>query len=224
MRSELFAPEHMERQTQDQWALQSAKMLRVNMTQDIIATKGAMVAYQGEMAFNHEGSGSMGRFLKKTLTSEGGAMMRVSGRGEVFFAREARNIFLVQLEGESLTVDSDSLLVFDSSLSWDIKRIQGAGFLAGGLFNLELSGHGFIAVCSDGQPMVLDASSQPTFVDPQAAVCWSSNLVPNIKNDFNFSGMFRGGSGEAFQLAFHGPGFVVVQPSEGTPTVTTSSG
>ena len=40
---------------------------------------------------------------------------------------------------------------------------------------------------------------------------------------FNFSGMFRGGSGEAFQLAFHGPGFVVVQPSEGVPVITTGS-
>ena len=30
--------------------------------------------------------------------------------------------------------------------------------------------------------------------------------------------MLRGGSGEAVQYQFHGPGFVVVQPSEG-PTV-----
>ena len=27
------------------------------------------------------------------------------------------------------------------------------------------------------------------------------------------------GSGESFQLAFHGPGFVVVQPCEGWPMV-----
>jgi hypothetical protein len=40
--------------------------------------------------------------------------------------------------------------------------------------------------------MVLDASTQPTFVDPQAAVCWSTNLAPSIKNDFNFS-IRRGG-------------------------------
>jgi hypothetical protein len=33
--------------------------------------------------------------------------------------------------------------------------------------------------------MVLDASTQPTFVDPQAAVCWSTNLAPSIKNDFH---------------------------------------
>ena len=30
------------------------------------------------------------------------------------------------------------------------------------------------------------------------------------------------GSGEPFQLAFHGPGFVVIQPSEGQPEVTSS--
>jgi uncharacterized protein (AIM24 family) len=29
-----------------------------------------------------------------------------------------------------------------------------------------------------------------------------------------FKSMLRGGSGEAFQYAFHGPGFVVVQPYE----------
>lgn len=217
MRSELFAPEHMERQTQDQWALQSKKMLRVNMTQDIIATKGAMVAYQGQMSFRHEGSGSVGKFLKKALTNEDAPMMRVSGQGEVFFARQNRFIFLLLLEGEAITVNSSSLLAFDSSLNWDIRRVQGAGMLAGGLFNLEISGHGYVAICSDGDPLLLDASTQPTFVDPQAAVCWSANLAPTIQNDFNFSGMFRGGSGEAFQLAFHGPGFVVVQPSEGTP-------
>lgn len=216
MRSELFAPEHMERQTQDQWALQSKKMLRVNMTQDILATKGAMVAYQGQMTFRHEGAGSVGKFIKKALTNEDAPMMRVTGQGEVFFARESREIFLMLLEGESITVNSSSLLAFDSSLRWEIRRVQGAGALSAGLFNLELSGHGYVAICSDGDPMVLDASQQPTFVDPQAAVCWSTSLVPSIKNDFNFSGLLRGGSGESFQLAFHGPGFVVIQPSEGS--------
>ena len=30
------------------------------------------------------------------------------------------------------------------------------------------------------------------------------------------------GAGESFQLAVHGPGFVVVQPSEGQPVVASS--
>ena len=98
----------------------------------------------------------------------------------------------------------------------------GAGFMAGGLFNLFLQGQGMVAVTSDGPPMLLDCSQQPTFVDPQAAVCWSANLQPQIKNDFKMGSLIGRGSGESFQLGFHGPGFVVVQPSEGAPVVAAS--
>ncbi len=92
-----------------------------------------------------------------------------------------------------------------------------AGLLAGGLFNLMVQGQGVVAVSSDGPPMLLDCSQQPTFVDPQAAICWSANLQPQIKNTFKVDSLIKRGSGESFQLAFHGPGFVVVQPSEGQP-------
>jgi uncharacterized protein (AIM24 family) len=49
-------------------------------------------------------------------------------------------------------------------------------------------------------------------------VCWSANLTPNAVSSMNVGSLLRGGSGEAVQYSFHGPGFVVVQPSEG-PTV-----
>ena len=97
-----------------------------------------------------------------------------------------------------------------------------AGLLSGGLFNLQLQGQGVAAVTSDGPPLVLDCSVQPTFVDPQAAVCWSANLQPQLKSSFKAGALIGRGSGESFQLAFHGPGFVVVQPSEGQPVVTAS--
>ena len=219
MRSELFAQDNFERQSQERWTLQSPRMLRVGLGPDVVATKGAMVAYQGRMAFRHEGSGSIGKLMKKVLTAEDAPMMRVSGEGEVFFARQARDVFTVLLEGEAMTVSSSSLLAFDDGLGWDIRRVGGAGLMAGGLFNLELSGHGMLALCSDGPPMILDCSQQPTFVDPQAAVAWSANLVPGIQNDLSMGSLLRGGSGESFQLSFSGPGFVVVQPSEGRPVV-----
>lgn len=219
MRSELFAQDNFERQSQERWTLQSSYLLRVGLGPDVVATKGAMVAYQGRMNFKHEGSGSIGKLMKKVLTNEDAPMMRVSGQGEVFFARQARNVFTVLLEGEAMTVNGPSLLSFDDALAWDIRRVAGAGLMAGGLFNLELSGHGVLALCSDGPPMILDCSTQPTFVDPQAAVAWSANLVPGIQNDVSMGSLLRGGSGESFQLAFSGPGFVIVQPSEGIPVV-----
>ncbi len=217
MRSELFSAQNQETQTAERWALQSPRMLRTVLGEDMIATKGAMVAFQGDIKFNHEGAGSVGKMMKKLLTSEDAPMMRVSGRGEVFFARQANNIFLMQLEGDSISVASKNLLAMDASINWDIKRVQGAGMASGGLFNLLLQGNGTAAICCEGEPLILDCSVQPTFVDAQAVVCWSGNLVPQVHSSLNMRSMLRGGSGEAFQLAFHGPGFVVVQPSEGIP-------
>ncbi|WP_026534265.1 AIM24 family protein [Arthrobacter sp. H14] len=217
MRSALFSEQNQEMQTNERWALQSPRMLRAVLGEDMIATKGAMVAFQGQIHFHHEGSGSIGKLVKKMLTSEDAPMMRVSGQGEVFFARQANNIFLMQLEGDSISVASKNLLAMDTTINWDIRRVQGAGMVSGGVFNLLLQGQGTVAICCEGEPLILDCSQQPTFVDAQAVVCWSGNLAPQVHSSMNMRSMLRGGSGEAFQLAFHGPGFVVVQPSEGKP-------
>ncbi|MGQ4534041.1 AIM24 family protein [Dermabacteraceae bacterium P13115] len=225
MRSTLFAADHQENQSQERWLLQSPRMLRCALNagnSELIATQGAMVAYQGQIDFSYQGAGGGMRLLKKMVTGEGHNLMRVSGSGEVFFARNAANIFLIQLEGDALTLNTRNVLAFDSSLDWDIRGMGGAGIMAGGLFNFELKGHGMVAVTSDGNPLLLDCSQQPTFVDPNAAVCWSANLSPTLKSTFKAGALIGRGSGEAFQLTFHGPGFVVVQPSEG-PQHTISS-
>lgn len=224
MRSPLFDVAHHEVTTDQRWALQSDRMLKVTLGADVLATKGAMVAYQGQVRFEHERAGSLGRLMKKVLTSEDNPLMRVSGQGEVFFARLADNVFTLLLEGDGISINGTSLLAFDASLDWDIRRVQGAGMMAGGLFNTIVSGHGNVAVTSDGPPMLLDCSGQPTLVDIQAAVAWSANLVPQVHSSMNMRSMLRGGSGEAFQYAFHGPGFVIVQPSEGQPVPTGGGG
>jgi uncharacterized protein (AIM24 family) len=214
MRSQLFDAALQEKEATAAWTMQSSKMLKVSLGQDVLAVKGAMVAYQGNVEFHHQGAGSVSNMIRRAVTSEDTPVMRVSGQGEVFFARLAQDIFTIQLEGDAISVDGANLLAFDSTLQHEIKRVQGAGIMSGGFFNVVLSGHGQVAVTSDGPPMLLDCSQQPTFVDIQAAVCWSANLAPQIKSSMNIRSLIRGGSGEAFQYAFHGPGFVVVQPSE----------
>ena len=198
-------------------------MLRVEIGEDVLAAQGAMVAYQGDLDFAYQGSGGLGRFVKKVVSGEGGNLQRVSGRGEVFLARRAEDVFLIALEGDALTINTRSLLAFDAGLQWDVRSLGNAGIVSGGLFNLVLQGHGVAAISSDGPPMLLDCSRQPTFVDPQAAVCWSANLAPQLKSTFTMGSLVGRGSGEAFQLGFHGPGFVVVQPSEGQQVVTAGS-
>jgi len=135
--------------------------------------------------------------------------------GEVFLADSAQEIHLLYLESDAITVNGTNLLAFDAGIDWDIKRVEGAsGMMAGGLFNTTVSGQGTAALCTVGKPVVLDCSTQPTFVDVQAAVAWSASLVPQVVSSMNMKSMLRGGSGEAFQYSFHGPGFVVVQPHE----------
>ena len=215
MRSPIFDQALQEQQAAQRWTLQSSKMLRVVMGPEVIAAQGAMVAYQGNIDFAYQGARSLGGMIKKALTNEGGNLMRVNGQGEVFFARSSHNIFLIELEGDAITINTRSLLAFDSALSYDIRMMGDAGILSGGLFNLFVQGQGTAAISSHGTPMLLDCSQQPTFVDPQAAVCWSANLQPQIRSTFTAGALIGRGSGEAFQLDFFGPGFVVVQPSEG---------
>ncbi|HJR37938.1 MAG TPA: AIM24 family protein [Nocardioidaceae bacterium] len=224
MRSELFAQSNLEVEGQSRFALQNSQLLRVAFGDDVLAVKGAMVAYQGQIQFHHEKTGSMGKLLKKVLTSEDMPLMRVSGQGEVFFANEAGYVYLLDLAGDAISVNGRNLLAFDASMQWDINRVKGAGMMAGGLFNTTITGTGTAALCTVGTPVVLDCSQQPTFVDVQAAVAWSANLVPQVVSSLNMKSMLRGGSGEAFQYSFHGPGFVVVQPHEWVSPAQQSGG
>ena len=215
MRSELFAQPNEEVQTAERFSLHHRKTLRVVLGEPVLAAKGAMVAYQGQVSFEHKSAGSIGKMMRRLVTSEDTPLMTVAGRGEVFFADTAKDIFLVKLEGDGLSVNGTALLAMDAGLDYDVHRVKGAGVLAGGMFNTLIQGTGTVALTSDGQPLILDCSQAPTYVDINAAVCWSANLVPQVVSSMNMRSMLRGGTGEAFQYAFQGPGFVVVQPSEG---------
>ena len=61
-----------ETQSQDAFALQNSKLLKVRLDQVTVQAKlGSMVAYQGDVTFEHAGSGGLGRMLKKAVTGEG---------------------------------------------------------------------------------------------------------------------------------------------------------
>ncbi len=215
MRSQLFDAAHLANPSPDRWVLQSERMLRVGLGPDVLAAKGAMVAYQGQLTFTHEGSGNLGRLLRRMISSDDAPLMRVAGQGHCYLARFSEHIFPIELEGDAITVGGARILAFDASLNWDIRRVQGAGAtMSQGIFNTVIEGRGTLAVTTPGPPLVLDCSQSPVYVDPQAIVAWSANLTPSIANSMNFRSMLRGGSGEAFQLVFHGPGFAIVQPSE----------
>lgn len=215
MRSQLF--QQAQEISQPGMHLQNHKMLRVGLAGEFYARQGAMIAYQGQVEFDYQGAGSVGRFLKKAFTGEGMPLMKVSGRGDVFLARDAWDIHLVDLEGnDAITVNGDNVLAFESGLAWDIQRVQGAGITAGGLFNTTFTGQGRIAIACHGTPVLLNID-QPTFVDTDSAVAWSSTLRTGVRRTMKAGALIGRGSGEAFQLSLEGQGFVLVQASEGAP-------
>lgn len=224
MKSELFDQANLEIADAGRFGLQNNQLLRVSLGADVLAVKGAMVAYQGQIRFDHERAGSVGRLVKKMVSGDDQPLMRVSGQGEVFFANEGGYVYLLRLEGDALSVSGRNLLAFEADLQWDINRVKGVGMLAGGLFNTTVTGTGTVALCTVGKPVVLDCSQQPTYVDTQACVGWSAGLTPQVVNSMNMRSMLRGGSGEAFQYSFHGPGFVIVQPYEWKPMSSGGSG
>ena len=199
------------------FALQNSKLLKVFLDQVTIQAKiGAMVAYQGDVDFEHAGSGGMGRFLKKAVTGEGQSLMKVTGQGEVFLADRAQDVHLIYLENDKVTVNGPNVLAFDAGIEWDIERVQGAsGMAGGGLYNTALQGTGWVAILSDGPPVLLNVAQAPTFADPQAAITWSSGVTTAIKANVKMKDLIGKGSGEQFQVAFGGQGWVLVQPSEG---------
>ncbi len=216
-----------ETQSQDAFALQNSKLLKVSLNQITIQARlGSMVAYQGDVRFEHAGSGGLNKFIKKAVTGEGTKLMKVEGAGEVFLAHLAEDIHLIKLENDRITCNGDSVLAFDAGIEWDITRLDSgaAGALAGGLYNMSLSGSGWVAIVSDGPPVLLTTGSAPTFCDPQAAITWSSNLQTHVKADVNMKSLIGRGSGESLQIGFVGAGWVLVQPSEGRVQPTQGGG
>jgi uncharacterized protein (AIM24 family) len=209
-----------ETESGDSFALQNPRMLKVELADMTIQAKlGSMVAYQGEVRFERAPIGGVSRFMKKVATGEGVDLMKVSGTGEVFLAFHAQEVHLVKLADDRITVNSSNLLAFDAGIDWDIRKVEGAsGVLAGGLFNLELAGSGWVALLSDGPPMLLEVNGEPTFADPQAAITWSSGVKTAVKTDVNLKTLIGRASGETLQMQFSGTGWVLVQPSEGLPT------
>jgi uncharacterized protein (AIM24 family) len=204
-------------ETGEAFTLQNPWLLKIELSAtSVMARNGAMVAYQGDVRFQHKGGG-LSRLIKKAATGESLRLMEASGSGELFLASQAMLVHVLRLQNDALTVSGANILAFEAGIDWDITRVKGgtAGMLAGGLFNVALSGTGLVALVSDGEPLRLDVAEAPTFADPQAAIAWSGGVTTNLKADVQAKSLIGMGSGESFQLGFSGQGWVLVQPSEG---------
>ncbi|NML55633.1 AIM24 family protein [Streptomyces sp. R302] len=193
-------------------------MLKVAMTtgQDLYARAGSMVAYEGFIQYEPNPP-AVRQIAREWATGEGTPLMKCTGDGLLYLADYGADVVVINLQNDALSVNGSNLLAFDAHLQWGVERVKGLAKFAGqGLFNVGISGTGWVALTSRGTPIVVDCGrgEDETYVDPDALVAWSPTLKVKGKRSFKASSLIGRGSGEAYQMAFSGQGIVVVQPSE----------
>ncbi|MFJ6568390.1 TerD family protein [Streptomyces sp. NPDC091292] len=200
------------------WTQQNKKLVRVDLGaggQPVLARQGSMVLYQGKVEFSYKGAGFAGR-IAGNATGQEMQLMRCSGHGQVFLAEDATHLHPIELQGDAICVSADSVLAFDESLQYEVRRIEGHGIPGGALFTMQFQGTGTLVVKTHGVPVVLPVTPT-TFADCHAVVAWSAASQVIVSSQVRLrSNAFAGASGESVNLQFRGaPGnFIVVQPYE----------
>jgi len=203
----------------DYFELEKPELLEINLNNQAVWTKaGSMVGYVGNINFERQGmlSGGLGNLLKKAISGEGTKLMKAEGSGRLYVADNGKKVRILHLNNESISVNGNDVLAHDQSIKSDIKLLKSiAGVMAGGLFQVKLSGTGHIAITTHGHPLTLLVTPDaPVFTDPNATVAWSGNLTPELKTNVSLKSLIGRGSGEEFQMKFSGNGWVLIQPYE----------
>ncbi|AUN42681.1 AIM24 family protein [Tsukamurella tyrosinosolvens] len=186
----------------------------------IRAVSGSMIAYEGQVSFKSAGFGGgdgVVAGLKRRATGEGLSLMECAGTGVVYLAQDAATVTVVDLNGETLQVESEQLLALTPQLSTNVTFAGVRGGASGqGLFTTTVTGHGQVALLSLGGPLIhLEVSPQyPLVVDPDAFVCARGQLSQSFVTDVSWRSVMGQGGGEAFSLRWDGSGVVSIQPAE----------
>ncbi|MCX5142783.1 TerD family protein [Streptomyces sp. NBC_00338] len=209
---------YKETATGQRWTPQNQQLMRVDLTMGgagVLARQGSMVMYQGKVDFGYKGAGFAGRMVGNA-TGQEMQLMRCTGRGQVFLAEDASHLHAIELQGDGICVSAESVLAFDESLQYEVRRIEGHGIPGGALFTMQFQGTGTVVVKTHGVPVVLPVTPT-TFADCNAVVAWSSASQVIISSQVRLRrNAYPGHSGETVNLQFRGaPGnFIVVQPYE----------
>lgn len=201
--------------------LNGSRVLEIDLHGDAVrAATGAMIAYTGDVTFRNAGLGGgdgLLSALKRRTTGESVSLMTCTGHGTVWFARDAMEVLVVELPGETLKVESEQLLALSDTLRTDVAFAGLRGASSGqGLFTTTVTGSGAVALLSaGGPPIALEVSPQyPLVVDPDAFIASQGRLDQTFVTDVSWRNLLGESSGEAFSLRFDGTGVVYIQPEE----------
>ena len=196
------------------------RVLEAQLQGDTVrAATGSMVAFTGSVQFTAAGMGGGDGFraaLKRKVAGESLALMDCTGTGRVHLASEARSVTVVDLDADTLAVESDALLAVTPGLRLDVRFAGLGGALSGqGLATTTVTGSGQVALLSDGPLIGLQvAPGTPVVVDPDAFVASTGRTSMSMVSGVSWKSVVGGGAGAPFSLRFDGDGLVLLQPAE----------
>ena len=217
-----------------QFDLINSKVVKVTLGAPVIARRGAMLGYTGDVRFvphgvpgGGGGPGGMAGGLARRMAGEHQATMEATGAGDVWYGYRGSHVTVVDIApGQVMLVEADRLLCHDSSLQSSTAflgqggmRAAVSGMVSGqGLFTTQLSGSGSAVVLSHGETFSLPVDgSRQVAVDPQAYVAALGQVSVEVAAKVGWREAVGKGSGEAIQLRCTGLGTVFVQASEEKP-------
>lgn len=186
----------------------------------IRAASGSMVAFEGNVEFRNAGMGGGGGMraaLKRAVAGESIALMDCTGEGRVYLAKDALDVLVVDLAGDTLTAESEHILAVTENLRLDVQFSGLRGMTSGqGLATTTVTGQGQVALISHGPVMALEVGpGSDLVVDPDAYLGSRGQLQMSLVSGVSWRSMVGEGTGEPFSLRFTGSGLVLVQSSEG---------
>ena len=185
----------------------------IDLTQPWFMSKGAMIAYYGQMQFEALAATSVAGMVAQRFSSPLYVhdWVVATGQGKLVIGDRGFNINAYDLDDGNLTIRASNLLAFETGLSLTQSIVPGF---------LTLLGTGKFLASSSGPVMFAEP---PVRVDPEALVGWADCPSPSHHFDAgwmqNFLGAARGMllghvSGEERQFDFTGAGTVLIQSSE----------
>jgi len=178
-------------------------------------SKGAMIAYYGQVRFNPLTHGLQGHLLHMVAQQFSaplylGDYVVAEGYGKLILGDRGYDINSYDLDDGNLTIRQANLLAFEPGLSLNQSIVPGF---------LTLIGTGRFLASSNGPVMFAEP---PLRVDPETLVGWADCPSPSHHYDeswitgFVAAGARRFGvqSGEERQFDFTGKGTVLIQSSE----------
>jgi uncharacterized protein (AIM24 family) len=214
MKLEEFTEANAPKTGGDGFQRENKRLLDIALDETVMVKAGSMIGYTGEMTFTGKSSaeGGITGFVKDAITDEGTPVMEAEGSGHLYVADQGKKVQILDLDGEeSISVNGNDVLAFESTVDYEIGTIGGLSeAAAGGLTNVYLTGPGAVAITTHGDPLVV---TPPVTTDPDATVAWSTDLSPSVAT--NKAIEIGQTSGETIQMEFTGSeGFVVIQPYE----------